>query len=74
MMKCMHTLCNISFYLLLCSSTRDNLLLFFLQDIELSVPSEAIMDMAISFNNKYLALFTESGIVWIGSADLKVID
>ncbi|XP_053409060.1 vacuolar protein sorting-associated protein 16 homolog [Mercenaria mercenaria] len=41
------------------------------QTIDVSVPAEAIMDMAISFNNKYLALFTESGIVWIGSADLK---
>ncbi|XP_060587181.1 vacuolar protein sorting-associated protein 16 homolog, partial [Ruditapes philippinarum] len=41
------------------------------QSIDVSVPAEAIMDMAISFNNKYLALFTESGIVWIGSADLK---
>ncbi|WAR04987.1 VPS16-like protein [Mya arenaria] len=41
------------------------------QEIEISTPLEAIIDMAISFNNKYIALFTESGLVWIGSADLK---
>ena len=30
------------------------------------------IDIAVSFNNKYIALFTESGMVWIGSADLTV--
>ena len=33
---------------------------------------DAFIDMAVSFNNKYIALFTESGMVWIGSADLTV--
>jgi len=45
---------------------------FLIQEMELNAPFEAIIDMAISFTNKYLALFTESGVVWIGSADLKV--
>ena len=42
------------------------------QSVELSQPVDAFIDMAVSFNNKYIALFTESGMVWIGSADLTV--
>ncbi|XP_066266739.1 vacuolar protein sorting-associated protein 16 homolog isoform X3 [Branchiostoma lanceolatum] len=32
---------------------------------------EAYTEMAVSFNNKYLALFTNSGLLWIGSSDLE---
>lgn len=28
--------------------------------------------MALSVNNKYLALFADTGLVWIGSSDLGV--
>ena len=34
--------------------------------------SDVIIDMAVSLNNKCLALFTDSGILWIGSSDLQV--
>ena len=29
-------------------------------------------EVAVSINNKYVALFTATGILWIGSADLQV--
>ena len=29
--------------------------------------------MAVSFNNKYLALFTDTGLLWIGSSDLQKV-
>ena len=29
--------------------------------------------MAVSFNNKYLALFTDTGLLWIGSSDMQVL-
>ena len=32
----------------------------------------AFVEMSVSFNNKYLALLTDSGLLWIGSADLQV--
>ena len=32
---------------------------------------ESYIEMSVSFNNKYLALFTSSGILWIGSSDLQ---
>jgi len=32
---------------------------------------ESYIEIAISFNHKYLALFTSSGILWIGSSDLQ---
>ncbi|XP_019620377.1 PREDICTED: vacuolar protein sorting-associated protein 16 homolog isoform X1 [Branchiostoma belcheri] len=32
---------------------------------------EAYTEMAVSFNNKYLALFTNTGLLWIGSSDLE---
>lgn len=41
------------------------------QTVEVGQQVEAFIDMAVSFNNKYIALFTDSGMVWIGSADLK---
>ncbi|KAL3836276.1 hypothetical protein ACJMK2_021714 [Sinanodonta woodiana] len=41
------------------------------QMIDISTPVEGFIDMAVSFNNKCIALFTESGVIWIGSADLK---
>ena len=33
---------------------------------------EAIIDMTVSLNNKCLALFTDTGYLWIGSSDLQV--
>ncbi|KAK3602689.1 hypothetical protein CHS0354_017895 [Potamilus streckersoni] len=41
------------------------------QMIDISTPVEGFIEMAVSFNNKCIALFTESGVIWIGSADLK---
>ena len=29
--------------------------------------------MAVSFNNRYLALFTDTGLLWIGSSDLQKV-
>ena len=34
--------------------------------------NEYIM-MSVSYNNKYLAMFTDTGVLWIGSSDLQVI-
>lgn len=31
----------------------------------------AFIAMAVSFNNKYLAMLTDSGLLWIGSSDLQ---
>ncbi|XP_002734080.3 vacuolar protein sorting-associated protein 16 homolog, partial [Saccoglossus kowalevskii] len=33
----------------------------------------SFIEMSVSFNNKYLALFTDSGLFWIGSADLQKV-
>ena len=35
-------------------------------------PVTSIIEMAISYNFKYLAMFTDTGLLWIGSADLQV--
>lgn len=44
-----------------------------LQDINISNPDViAYTDMATSFNNKYIALFTQTGMLWIGTTDLQV--
>jgi len=32
----------------------------------------AYTDIAVSINNKYVALFTATGMLWIGSANLQV--
>jgi len=32
---------------------------------------ESYIEMAVSFNHKYIALFTSSGLLWIGSSDLQ---
>jgi len=34
--------------------------------------NEYIM-MSVSYNNKYLTMFTDTGMLWIGSSDLQVI-
>lgn len=34
--------------------------------------ASSIVQMAVSFSYKYLALFTDSGHVWMGPANLKV--
>ena len=49
-----------------------HILHYVFQSVEVGQPVDAFIDMAVSFNNKYIALFTESGMVWIGSADLTV--
>ena len=35
-------------------------------------PVTSIIEMAISYNYEYLAMFTDTGLLWIGSADLEV--
>ena len=35
-------------------------------------PVTSIVEMAISYNYEYLAMFTDTGLLWIGSADLEV--
>jgi len=32
---------------------------------------ESYIEMSVSFNNKYVALFTSTGLLWIGSSDLQ---
>ena len=36
-------------------------------------PVNSITEMAISYNCEYLAMFTDTGLLWIGSADLEVL-
>lgn len=36
-------------------------------------PVTSIMEMAISYNYEYLAMFTDTGLLWIGSADLEKV-
>lgn len=46
-----------------------------LQQIDISNPDViSYTEMAVSMNNKYIALFTATGFLWIGSADLQVSD
>ncbi|ESO96565.1 hypothetical protein LOTGIDRAFT_115951 [Lottia gigantea] len=40
---------------------------------KLSSPVTAFIEMAVSFNNKMLSLFTDTGVIWIGSSDLKEV-
>ncbi|KAK6182738.1 hypothetical protein SNE40_010352 [Patella caerulea] len=40
---------------------------------ELASPVTAFIEMAVSFNNKLLAMFTDKGVIWIGSSDLKKV-
>ena len=35
-------------------------------------PVNSITEMAVSYNCEYLAMFTDTGLLWIGSADLEV--
>ena len=50
------------------------LILFNFQTVSFSagVPVTSIIEMAISYNYEYLAMFTDTGLLWIGSADLQV--
>ena len=50
------------------------LTLFNFQTVSFSagVPVTSIIEMAISYNYEYLAMFTDTGLLWIGSADLQV--
>lgn len=32
----------------------------------------AFIEMAVSFDNRFLALFSDTGLLWIGSSDLQV--
>ncbi|XP_013393973.1 vacuolar protein sorting-associated protein 16 homolog [Lingula anatina] len=43
------------------------------QTVDVSIPVESFIEMSVSFNNKYLALFTNTGLLWIGSADLQKV-
>ena len=36
-------------------------------------PVSSITEMAVSYNCEYLAMFTDTGLLWIGSADLEVL-
>ena len=35
-------------------------------------PASRYLAISVSFNNKYLALFTDNQLLWIGSSDLQV--
>ncbi|KAM7426322.1 Vacuolar protein sorting-associated protein 16 [Porites harrisoni] len=37
------------------------------------VPVTSIIEMAVSYNYEYLAMFTDTGLLWIGSADLQLL-
>ncbi|CAB4035540.1 vacuolar sorting-associated 16 homolog [Paramuricea clavata] len=39
---------------------------------EMSEQVNSFTEMALSVNNKYLALYADTGLVWIGSSDLRV--
>ncbi|ESO06602.1 hypothetical protein HELRODRAFT_106217 [Helobdella robusta] len=41
------------------------------QQIDSSLHPAAILEMCLSWDNKYLAMFLSSGTLWIGSSDLK---
>ena len=40
---------------------------------QISAPTDEFIEIAVSFNNKYLALFTHTGLLWIGSSDLQTM-
>ncbi|XP_070536133.1 vacuolar protein sorting-associated protein 16 homolog [Ptychodera flava] len=40
---------------------------------QMNAEVNAFISMSVSFNNKYLAMFTDSGLLWIGSADLRKV-
>ncbi|KAJ8307571.1 hypothetical protein KUTeg_015655 [Tegillarca granosa] len=44
-----------------------------LQTPEIQSEVTEYVDMAVSYNNKYLALFTDKGVIWIGSSDLQKV-
>ena len=50
------------------------LIFFNFQTVSFSAgaPVTSIIEMAISYNYEYLAMFTDTGLLWIGSADLQV--
>ncbi|XP_072019724.1 vacuolar protein sorting-associated protein 16 homolog [Amphiura filiformis] len=41
------------------------------QLLETNVRVNAYIEMAVSFDNKFLALFADTGLLWIGSSDLQ---
>ncbi|KAK3106315.1 hypothetical protein FSP39_017525 [Pinctada imbricata] len=43
------------------------------QTPQISVDVNEYTAMALSFNNRYLALFTDKGVIWIGSSDLQKV-
>ncbi|CAH3134221.1 unnamed protein product [Porites lobata] len=51
------------------------LILFNFQTVSFSAgaPVTSIIEMAISYNYEYLAMFTDTGLLWIGSADLQKV-
>lgn len=42
-----------------------------IQNVSFEKEYKSIIAMAVSYNNKYLALYTNNGIIWMGSSDLK---
>ena len=52
----------------------SSLILFNFQTVSFSALTSvtSIIEMAISYNYEYLAMFTDTGLLWIGSADLQV--
>ena len=42
------------------------------QLLETNVRVNAYIEMAVSFDNRFLALFADTGLLWIGSSDLQV--
>lgn len=42
-----------------------------LQSPEITTEVNEYVKMAVSYNNKYLAMYTDTGVIWIGSSDLQ---
>lgn len=42
-----------------------------IQSVAFEKEFKSIIALSISYNQKYLALYTNNGIIWMGSADLK---
>lgn len=41
------------------------------RELNLSNPFNNIYDMAVSLNNKHIAIYTDTGTLWLGSLDLQ---
>ncbi|XP_071942390.1 vacuolar protein sorting-associated protein 16 homolog [Antedon mediterranea] len=39
--------------------------------LELDTPVNAFIEMSVSFDHRFLALFADTGVFWVGSSDLK---